>query len=137
MSEHWRLALWGAVFVATGAIVVGAWIFMSYGLGFAGAFEYGAGIGLVSFASTALTVSLLMGSSEAGGMMIGGLSFMGRYGFVAAALGVPAYLELWPVLAMIGGFAGVYLAENILLLPMAARVMRRYAENKDERRAEV
>ena len=40
-----------------------------------------------------------------------------RSGFVAVALGIPAYLDLWPVVAMLGGFAGVYLAENAVLLP--------------------
>jgi hypothetical protein len=74
-------------------------------------------VGTVSFVSTALTVSLLMGRSTAGGMMVGALSFGARYGFVAAALGVPAYLGLWPVVAMLGGFVGVYVAENVLLLP--------------------
>jgi hypothetical protein len=32
-------------------------------------------------------------------------------------LGVPAYLDLWPVVAMLAGFVGVYLAENVVLLP--------------------
>nr|MDQ3834142.1 hypothetical protein [Actinomycetota bacterium] len=40
-----------------------------------------------------------------------------RYGFVVVALGVPAYLGLWPVVIMLVGFAGVYLAENVVLLP--------------------
>ncbi len=48
---------------------------------------------------------------------------MPRYGFVVAALGIPAYLGLWPVLTMLGGFAAVYLAENILLLPRVLGMM--------------
>jgi hypothetical protein len=74
-------------------------------------------VGIVSFISTALTVSLLMGRSKAFGMMIGGASFAARYGFAAVALGVPAYLSLWPLVAMLVGFAGVYLVENVVLLP--------------------
>ena len=117
MSDHWRLAVRYAVWVAAVAAVVGAVVWFLSGEAHAGAFLYGVGVGTVSFVSTALTVSLLMGRSTAGGMMVGALSFGARYGFVAAALGVPAYLDLWPVAAMLGGFVGVYMAENVLLLP--------------------
>jgi hypothetical protein len=117
MSAHWRLAVRYAAWVAVGAAVVGTVVWFLSGEAHAGAFLYGVGVGTASFVSTALTVSLLMGRSTAGGMMVGALSFGARYGFVAVALGVPAYLSLWPVVAMLGGFVGVYLAENVLLLP--------------------
>jgi len=56
------------------------------------------------------------------GMMVGAFSFVARCGLAAGALGVPAYLGLWPVLPMLGGFAGVYLAENIVLMPGALKI---------------
>ena len=117
MSDHWRLAVRYAGWVSAVAAAVGAVVWFLSGEAHAGAFLYGVGVGTVSFVSTALTVSLLMGRSTAGGMIVGVLSFGARYGFVTAALGVPAYLGLWPVVAMLGGFVGVYMAENVLLLP--------------------
>jgi len=117
MSTHWRLAVWYAAWVSAGAALTGAVIWFLYGGAYAGAFLYGACVGMASFVSTALTVSLLTGRSKAFGMMIGAASFVVRYGFAAIALGVPAYLDLWPVVAMLAGFAGGYLAENVVLLP--------------------
>jgi hypothetical protein len=117
MSAHWRLAIHGAARVSVGAALVGVVVWFLYGAAYAGSFFYGAGVGIVSFISTALTVSLLMGRSKALGMMIGGASFAARYGFAAVALGVPAYLSLWPLVAMLVGFAGVYVVENVVLLP--------------------
>ena len=117
MSAHWRLAIHGSAWVSAGAALVGIVVWLLYGTAYAGAFLYGAGVGVVSFVSTAFTVSLLMGRSKSFGMMIGGASFAARYGFAAVALGVPAYLSLWPLVAMLIGFAGVYLAENVVLLP--------------------
>jgi hypothetical protein len=117
MSAHWRLAVRYTAWVSAVAVVVAAVVWSLSGGAYAGALLYGVGVGTVSFVSTALTVSLLMERSTAGGMMVGALSFGARYGFVAVALGVPAYLGLWPVVAMLGGFVGVYMAENVLLLP--------------------
>lgn len=123
MRPHWQLALGNAVWIAALAVVVGVVIVYFYGVADAGAFGYGVGVGMISLISTALTVSLLTGRSMAGGMMIGGASFAGRFGFATAALGVPAYLGAWPVVAMLGGFAGVYLTENVVLLPkMLSRI---------------
>ena len=121
MSGHWRLAVRGAAFMVALAVPVGVVTFYLYGESHALSLLYGVGTGIVSFASTALTVSLMMGRSKMGGLVIGGLSFVARYGFAAVALGVPAYLGLWPVVPMLGGFAGVYLAENVVLLPGVVR----------------
>ena len=76
------------------------------------------------------------------GMMVGAFSFAGRCLLAAGALGVPAYLGLWPVLPMLGGFAGVYLAENIVLMPGALKIshasIRREATHETvERRTEA
>ncbi len=108
--------------VLLAAPVVAA-IFYFYGAAQAGAFVYGVGTGILSFFSTALTASLMPGSSTMHGMAMWAGSFLVRYGFVAVALGVPAYLGLWPVVAMLGGFAGVYLAENVVLLPGAMKMV--------------
>ena len=117
MSAHWRLALRYVAWVSGGAALIGAVVWFLFGAAHAGAVLYGVGVGIVSFFSTALTVSLLTGGSKAAGMMIGTASFAARLGFAAGALGVPAYLDLWPVVAMLAGFVGVYLAENVVLLP--------------------
>ncbi len=117
MSGHWRLALRCAAWMVALAIPAGAAVYYLYGATHAGALLYGVGVGVVSFVSTALTVTLLTGRSTMGGMLVGGSSFAVRYGFAAGALGLPAYLDLWPVVAMLAGFVGVYLAENVVLLP--------------------
>jgi hypothetical protein len=123
MSAHWRLALRYAVWVSVGAVLVGMVIWPLYGGAHAAALLYGVGMGLVSFVSTALTVSLLTGRSTAVGVMIGAATFAGRCGFAATVLGIAAYLDLWPVVPMLVGFAGVYLAENIALLPAVPKKM--------------
>jgi hypothetical protein len=120
--SHWRLAARYAVWVAVGAAAVGGVIWLRYGESHAGAFGYGSAVGLASFVSTALSVSLVTGRSAAL-RAVGAASFVGRYLCVAGALGAPAYMGLWPVVAMLGGFAGVYLAENFVLLPGVFRVM--------------
>ena len=140
MSAHWRLALWYAAWVSAGAALVGMVVWSLYGGAYAWAFLYGAGVGIASFVSTALTVSLLTGRSKVFGMMIGATSFVARYGFAAIALGVPAYLDLWPVAAMLGGFAGGYLAENVVLLPRVLMVKRNAGypvRERGERRVEA
>jgi hypothetical protein len=143
MSEHWRLAVRGAALMVVLAVPVAATIFYIYGLDHAGAFLYGIGTGILSFASTALTASLMPGSSTVHGVMLWAGSFLVRYGFVAVALGVPAYLHLWPVVAMLGGFAGVYLTENAVLLPGVMKAMSgtvrggHQVDEGVERRAEV
>ena len=140
MSTHWRLAVRHTAWVSAGAALAGAVVWFLYGEAYAGAFLYGVGVGIVSFVSTALTVSLLMGRSTAFGVMIGAASFLARYGFAAVALGVPAYLGLWPVVLMLVGFAGVYLAENVVLLPgvlMGKRNGGHSVRERVERRVEA
>ncbi len=140
MSAHWHLALRYAAWVSAGAALVGAMVWLLYGEAYAGAFLYGASVGIASFVSTALTVSLLTGRSKASDMITCAASFMGRYGFVAVALGVPAYLGPWPVLPMLLGCVGVYLAENVMLLPGVMRVRSdagRPVRERVERRAKV
>jgi hypothetical protein len=135
MSAHWQLAVRYAAWVSAGAALTGAMVWFLYGGAYAGAFLYGVGVGTVSFVSTALTVSLLTGRSRASGMMIGATSFVARYGFAAGALGIPAYLGLWPVAAMLIGFASVYLAENVVLVSGVPRVMSNPSVKRNARRS--
>ncbi len=142
MSGHWRLALRCAAWMVALAVPAGAAVLYVFGGAHAGSFLYGAGVGIVSFVSTALTVSLLAGRSQIAGMMIGGASFGGRYGFAAGALGLPAYMDLWPVVAMLGGFVAVYVAETVVLVPWALRAISRPGAGRPvgegvERRAEA
>lgn len=116
MSQHWRLALRSSLWIAGFGVAAGVAILYLYGVSHAGAFWHGLGTGVLSLFSTALTVSLLT-SGPGFWRMLGAASFFVRYIFVAVALGIPAYLGLWPAVAMFGGFAGVYLAENTVLLP--------------------
>ncbi len=121
MRDHWRLAVRYAIWVVAGATIVGTFVQLRYGPAYAGSFGYGVVVGLASFLSTALTVSLL--TSRSGALrVVGAASFVGRYGFVAVALGMPAYLGSWPAVAMLAGFAGVYLAENAVLVPGVVRI---------------
>lgn len=139
MSAHWWLAVRYASWVFLAAISVIGVIWFYYGETYAWALGYGVAIGLVSFVSTALSVSMITGRSQVW-RAVGAASFAGRYAFAAAALGVPAYLGLWPAVAMLAGFAGVYLAENVALLPgMVGAVSRRPAVERKpvERRAAI
>lgn len=122
MSVHWSLALRSSVWMLGLSVPVVAAVAYLYGGYYAGAVGYGVVVGLLSWASAALTVSLL---TNGPGLwrMAGAASFFVRYIFVAVALGIPAYLGSWPALAMFGGFAGVYVAENTVLLPGMLKVM--------------
>ncbi len=133
MGDHWRLAFRCAGLIVALMTPVAALLLFLYDLAHAEAFAYGVGIGLISLLSTALTVSLLWGPSMTIGMMVGAFSFVARCGLAAGALGVPAYLGLWPVLPMLGGFAGVYLAENIVLMPGAIEISHASIKREAER----
>lgn len=122
MSGHWGVAGRNAAWIVALAVPAGIVLFFLYGASHAVAYCYGVGTGILSFVSMALTVSLLTEGSKLW-RVVGAVSFGARYGFVAGALGVPAYWSLWPVVAMLGGFAWVYLAENVVLLPRMMRVI--------------
>ncbi len=124
MSDHWRLALRYSVWLLGVAVVISAVLFLVYGGGHAWSFFYGAGAAILSFVSTALTISLFAGRSMAAGVMIGAGSFVVRLAFAAAVLGIPAYLGLWPVVPMLVGFAGVYVAENVAATIRVARTRK-------------
>jgi F0F1-type ATP synthase assembly protein I len=121
MSDHWRLALRYAAWTLVAAILISAMLLLVYGASQAWSFFYGAGTAVLSFLSTALTISLFTGRSMAAGVMIGAGSFVARLVFATAVLGIPAYLGLWPVVPMLAGFAGVYVAENVAAAVRVAR----------------
>jgi hypothetical protein len=121
MSDHWRVALRYAAWILAAAVVISGMLLLLYGAGHAWSFFYGAGAALLSFVSTALTISLFAGRSVAAGVMIGAGSFLVRLAFAAVVLGIPAYLGLWPVVPMLVAFAGVYVAENVAAMFRVAR----------------
>ncbi len=135
MSEHWRLALGYAAWIFAAAVLISAALFLLYGGSHAWSFFYGAGAAILSFVSTALTISLFSGRSMAAGLMIGAGSFVMRLAFAAAVLGIPAYLGLWPVVPMLVGFAGVYVAENVAAAIRVAKSRNVPSPGRGARRA--
>ena len=121
MSDHWRVALRYAALIFASAVVISGVLLLLFGASYALSFFYGAGAAILSFISTAITISLFAGRSVAAGVMIGAGSFLMRLAFAAVALGIPAYLGLWPVVPMLVAFAGVYAAENVATMVRVAR----------------
>ena len=136
MSPHWRIAFRSAAWVSAAALVVATAVWYLSGASQAGAFLYGVAMGLLSFVSMAATVSMLTDRSTPVMMMAVAGSFGARCVYAAVALGIPAYLGLWPVFPMLGGFALVYLAENVVLLPMMPRKVSRPELKSSDERAE-
>jgi hypothetical protein len=126
MSAHWRLALGGAAATAVMSLGAAAVVGYYFGAVCAGAFLYGAGVGLVSFTSIAITAWLLGGKLSGERVLLGVAIYFGRLMLVVVAVGAPIFLASWPALALIGGFAGVYVVENVLLLIGAAKVRGAY-----------
>jgi hypothetical protein len=137
MSDHWRVALKYAAWILAAAVVISGVLLLLYGAGNAWSFFYGAGVALLSFVSTALTISLFAGRSVAAGVMIGAGSFLVRLAFAAVVLGIPAYLGLWPVVPMLVAFAGVYVAENMAAMFRVARSRKEPARPRTENSAGV
>ena len=142
MSTHSRLALMGAAFTLVLAIPVGAVLWYYSGPAQAASFVYGVGVGMVGFASIALTVSLLTVRPSGVRIMLGVASYGARFVLVVAAVGGAVYLDAWPVLPMLCGLAGVYVVENLSILKMAPTTVRagnpaRPVRGGVERRTEV
>ena len=124
MSDHWRLALRHAAWILAVAVLISGVLLIVFGADHAWAFFYGAGAAILSFVSTAITISLFAGRSMTAGLLIGVGSFLVKLAFAAVALGIPAYLGLWPVVPMLVAFAGVYVVENIAATFRVARTRR-------------
>lgn len=123
MNAQWRLALSGAVVATVVSLCVAAIGAYYFGLAHSGAFLYGALVGLVTYSSIALTAWLLGGSFSGERMLLGMVIYIGRLIFAALAIGIPMFIGSWPALAMVSGFAMVYLVENLVLLIGAARTV--------------
>lgn len=124
MSTHSRLALKGAALALALALPVGGAGWYYFERAHAVSFLYGVGVGVVGFASIALTVSLLTVRPSGARIMLGVATYGARLVLVVAAVGVAVYLDAWPVLPMLCGLAGVYVVENVLLLKMAPKSVR-------------
>ncbi len=124
MSTHSRLALRGAALALALAIPVGGALWYYFERAHAASFLYGVGVGVVGFASIALTVSLLTVRPSGVRILLGVASYGARLVLVVAAVGVAVYLDAWPIVPMLCGLAGVYVVENLLLLKMAPKSVR-------------
>ena len=131
-STLWQLAFWYAAWMSAVAALAAVALWSLYDGAYAGAFLYGSGVGVISFLSIAATVSMLTGRSNVL-RLLGMVFFAARYGFAAAALGIPAYMGLWPVGPMLVGLVAVYLAENVVLLPRVVVMSRRRAKRNSRR----
>ena len=125
MTGHRRLALMGASVAGGASLLAAAISWYLFGGVYAGALLYGAAVGLVCFTSIAVTAALLGGRFSGQRMLLGLAVYVGRLLFAAMAMGVPMYFGDWPVLAMICGFAGVYVVENVTVLVGAPRSVGR------------
>ncbi len=124
MSTHSRLALRGATLAPALAIPVAGAVWHYFDGAHAVSFLYGVGVGVVGFASIALTVTLLTVRPSGVRILLGVASYGARLVLVVAAVGVAVYADAWPVLPMLCGLAGVYVVENLLLLKMAPKTFR-------------
>ncbi len=124
MSIHSRLALRGAVLALALAVPVGGAVWYLLERAHAVSFRDGVGVGVVGFASIALTVTLLTVRPSGVRILLGVASYGARLLLVVAAVGVAVYADAWPVLPMLCGLAGVYVVENLLLLKMAPTSVR-------------
>jgi hypothetical protein len=124
MSDHWRVALRYAAWILAAAVVISGVLLLVFGAGHAWSFFYGAGAAILSFVSTAITISLFAGRSMTAGLLIGVGSFLVKLAFAAVVLGIPAYLGLWPVVPMLVAFAGVYVVENVAATFRVARTRK-------------
>ena len=123
MSTHWRLAAGGAIATVIISLLAAGVILYYSGGAAAGAYAYGAGVGVVCFTSIAVTAALLGGRLSGDRIVLGLLVYVGRLVFAAVGLGLPMYFGDWPALPLIGGFAGVYVVENVVLLLGAPRTV--------------
>lgn len=136
-----RLVALGVAAIVAVALPATAAVYYYFGASYGVAFVYGVAVGMVTFASTAVTASLLTGPTTGSRMAWGTVFYVGRLGFAAAAISVPVFLGVWPVLPVLGGFAGVYVVENVAILAVLGTAKlpesgRRYEEDT-KRRVEV
>lgn len=121
MRAHSSLAVRGTILTLVFALLASL-VFVYYlDRADAVALLYGVGVGLLSFASIAVTVSMLTVRPTGGRVLFGGALYVGRLVFAAAAVLVPVYVWAWPALPILGGLAGVYAVENVVVLLLASK----------------
>ena len=54
-------------------------------------------------------------------VLVGAAFYVGRLLFAAVAVLVPVYAGGWPALPILGGLAGVYAIENVVVLWLASK----------------
>ncbi len=86
MSTHWRLAAGGATATMIASLFIAGVVWYYVGGAAAGAYAYGAGIGVVSFTSIAVTAALLGGRLSGDRIVLGLAVYVGRLVFAAVAL---------------------------------------------------
>lgn len=121
MSRLGGLAGRGSILVLLIAAPVAVAIAYYLGATEALSFVYGVLVGLVVFASIALAVSLILNQKSPEKMALGVGVYVGRLLFAGAVLAGPVLLDLLPILPMVGGFVGVYVVENVVLLQIARK----------------
>lgn len=100
---------------------------IAYYLGGAGvvSFGYGALVGLLTFASIGVAVSLMLGKTTPLKALLGAGIYVGRILFAVTAVSVAISSGWFPVLPMLGGLVMVYVVESVVLLVEAQRFMSR------------
>lgn len=116
-----QLSAQGFVAIALATLPIAGVVYYYFGAANAGAFAYGVGVGVVVFTAIALTVSLIMGPTSGGRMLLGAIVYVGRLGFAALAIGVPVALADWSIAWIFCGFAVVYAVENVTVLVVLGR----------------
>jgi hypothetical protein len=121
VRAHWSLAVRGTILTLALALVASLGFAYYLDRADALAFLYGVGIGMLSFASIAVTVSMFTVRPTGRRILFGAAFYVGRLVFAAVAVAVPVYAGGWPALPVLGGLAGVYAIENVVVLLLASR----------------
>lgn len=133
MRAHWSLAARGTILTLVLALLASLVVVYYLDRADAVAFLYGVGVGVLSFASIAVTVSMFTVRPTGRRVMFGAAFYVGRLLFAAVAVLVPVYLGGWPALPILGGLAGVYAIENVVVLWLASKTVRLEHEGVERR----
>lgn len=125
MSQPVLMAVRGAAVMLTVSLPVAAVIGYYLGVSGVASFAYGVLVGMLTFASIGVTVSLVLGKTSQLKVLVGAGVYVGRILFAAAAVLVPIFAGWFPVMPMLGGLVLVYIVESVVLLVEASRFMSR------------
>ena len=133
MRAHWSLAARGTILTLVLALLASLVVVYYLDRADAVAFLYGVGVGVLSFASIAVTVSMFTVRPTGRRVMFGAAFYVGRLFLAAVAVLVPVYLGGWPALPILGGLGGVYAIENVVVLWLASKTVRLEHEGVERR----